>query len=182
MEERKMAGKIEIGYSDQLGKTLSVMGKMGLLLVSADSAGKPNAMTIGWGTVGIIWGKPIFTVLVRPSRYTYNLMEQSADFTVNVPTPNMADIVAFCGSKSGRDYDKFKEKGLIALSGKNVKSPIIEQCAIHYECKIVHKNDVMKDNLEGRIVSSAYKSGDFHTIYYGEILGVYASLDLLETP
>lgn len=175
-----MSEKIEIGYTDHLDKMLNVMGKMGLLLVSADSEGKPNAMTIGWGTIGIIWGKPIFTVLVRPSRYTYDLMEKSEDFTVNVPTADMADAVMFCGSKSGRDFDKFKEKGLIALSGKNVKSPIIEQCAINYECKIIHKNNVIKEKLDGKIISSAYKSGDFHTIYYGEILGVYASPDLVK--
>jgi len=180
MEEIEMAEKIEIGFTEHLDKTLSVMGKMGLLLVSADPKGKPNAMTIGWGTVGIIWGKPIFTVLVRPSRYTYGLIENSEDFTVNVPTADMRDAVNFCGSKSGRDYDKFKENGLIALPSKNVKTPAIEQCSIHYECKIVHKNDVMKEKLDGKIVSSAYKSGDFHTIYYGEILGVYASPELVK--
>jgi len=170
--------KIEIGYTDHLDKTLNIMGKMGLLLVSADQSGKPNAMTIGWGTVGIIWGKPIFSVLVRPSRYTFSLMEKSDDFTVNVPTDEMSDIVNFCGTKSGRDYDKFKEKGLIALPARHVKSPIIEQCPINYECKVVHKNNVMKDNLDGRIISSAYRSGDFHTIYYGEILGIYADSDI----
>jgi flavin reductase (DIM6/NTAB) family NADH-FMN oxidoreductase RutF len=175
-----MAEKVEIGFFDYLNKTLSVMGKIGLLLVSAKSNEKPNAMTIGWGTIGIIWGKPIFSVLVRPSRYTYDLMEQSEDFTVNVPTEDMRGAVNFCGTKSGRDYDKFKENGLIVLPSKTIKTPAIEQSAIHYECKIVHKNNVIKEKLDGMIISSAYKSGDFHTIYYGEILGVYASLDLLD--
>ena len=156
------------------------MGKMGLLLVSVDPVGKPNTMTIGWGTVGIIWGKPIFTVLVRPSRYTHNCMESTGDFTVNVPSAKMSEIVAFCGSASGRDHDKFKEKGLIAVPGNAVKSPIIEQCLIHYECKVVHKNNVLKENLDGRIISSAYKSGDFHTIYHGEILAAYASPDFIK--
>jgi flavin reductase (DIM6/NTAB) family NADH-FMN oxidoreductase RutF len=134
-------------------------------------------MTIGWGTIGIIWGKPIFVVLVRPSRYTHGLIEQMEDFTVNVPAADMADVVAFCGSASGRDHDKFAEKGLIAVPGRKVKSPIIDQCVIHYECKVVHKNDVLKDNLASEIISSAYPRGDFHTIYYGEILSVYASPD-----
>jgi len=172
-----MPEKVEIGYTDYLKETFEVMGKMGLLLVSVDPAGKPNAMTIGWGTVGIIWGKPIFTVLVRPSRYTHNCIEHTCDFTVNIPSKKMSDIVAFCGSESGRDYDKFKEKGMIAVPGKTVKSPIIEQCLIHYECKVVHRNDVLKEKLDGKIISSAYKSGDFHTIYYGEILRVCASPD-----
>ncbi len=168
-----MTEKMEIGYTERLIEVFDVMGKMGLLLVSVDENGKPNAMTIGWGTIGIIWGKPIFTVLVRPSRYTHKLIELTNDFTVNVPTEDLSDIVAFCGSASGRDYDKFKEKGLTAIPGKHVKSPIIDECILHYECKVIHKNNVMKDNLDGRIISSAYSSGDFHTIYYGEILSVY---------
>ncbi|MBD3180653.1 flavin reductase family protein [Candidatus Poribacteria bacterium] len=155
-------------------ETIELMANPGLLLVSVDSAGKPNAMTIGWGTIGIIWGKPIFTVLVRPSRYTYGLMEETGDFTVNVPNADMRDTVMFCGTKSGRDYDKFKENSLIAVPSKEIKSPGIEQCPIHYECKVVHKNDVLKEKLDGKIISSAYSGGDFHTIYYGEILAAYA--------
>jgi len=175
-----MSDKVEASYTEYLKETFDVMRKMGLLLVSTDAAGKPNAMTIGWGTVGIIWGKPIFIVLVRPSRYTHGLMEQTEDFTVNVPTTDLADAVAFCGSASGRDHDKFSEKGLVAVPGKKVKSPVIEQCVIHYECKVVHKNDVLKDKLASEIAASAYRAGDFHTIYYGEILSVYASPDAQE--
>ena len=172
-----MSNKVEVSYADYLKETLDALRKPGLLLVSADASGKPNAMTIGWGTIGIIWGKPIFVVLVRPSRYTHGLIEQMEDFTVNVPSADMADVVAFCGSASGRDHDKFAEKGLVAVPGRKVKSPIIDQCVIHYECKVVHKNDVLKDNLASEIVSSAYPRGDFHTIYFGEILSVYASPD-----
>ena len=172
-----MSNKVEVSYTDYLKETLDALRKPGLLLVSADASGKPNAMTIGWGTIGIIWGKPIFIVLVRPSRYTHGLIEHTEDFTVNVPSTDMADVVAFCGSASGRDHDKFAEKGLVAVPGRKVKSPIIDQCVIHYECKVVHKNDVLKGNLASEIISSAYPRGDFHTIYYGEILSVYASPD-----
>lgn len=175
-----MSNKVEAGNFDYLNETLDVLAKPGLLLVSTDADGKPNAMTIGWGTVGIIWGKPIFVVLVRPSRYTHGLMEQTEDFTVNVPSADLRKAVAFCGSKSGRDCDKFAEQGLTAVPGKKVKSPIIDECVIHYECKVVHKNDVLKDKLADAIVSSAYPAGDFHTIYYGEILSVYASPDARE--
>ena len=175
-----MSGKIEASLTDYLKETLDKLSNPGVLLVSVDADGKPNAMTIGWGTIGIIWGKPIFVVLVRPSRYTYGLMEQTDDFTVNVPSAELRKAVAFCGSESGRDYDKFAEMEMTAVPGKKVKSPIIDECVIHYECKVVHKNDVLKDELASEIVSSAYPSGDFHTIYYGEILSVYASPDARE--
>jgi len=170
--------KIKAHYTDYLKETLEILHGDGLLLVSVDKAGKPNTMAIGWGTIGVIWGKPIFIVLVRPSRYTHGLMEQADDFTVNVPPAKLSDIVAFCGSASGRNHDKFKEKGLVAVPGKKVKSPVIEQCVIHYECKVVHKNNVLKDKLASSIISSYYPKGDFHTVYFGEIVAVYASSDV----
>ena len=172
--------KVEVSYTDYMKETTQVMKEKGLLLVSVDGNGKPNAMTIGWGTIGIIWGKPIFVVLVRPSRFTYGLIEQTGDFTVNVPPEELAEAVAFCGSASGRDVDKFKEKNLTAAPGKKVKSPIIEECLVHYECKMVHKNDVLKEELASEIQSSSYPTGDYHRIYFGEILSVSASRDARE--
>lgn len=169
--------KVDIEYTDYVSEMLDVLGSPGLLLVSADAAGKPNAMTIGWGTIGIIWGKPIYCVLVRPSRFTFSLIEETNDFTVNVPYRDMGDIVEYCGTVSGRDYDKFVEKGLTATPGRRVKSPIIEECAIHYECKVVHKNKVIPAELTQEIRDKSYPGGDFHTVYFGEIVAAYADGD-----
>jgi flavin reductase (DIM6/NTAB) family NADH-FMN oxidoreductase RutF len=176
-KKKNTMSKIKAHYTDYLKETLEVLHGDGLLLVSVDARGKPNTMAIGWGTIGVIWGKPIFIVLVRPSRYTHRFMEQADDFTVNVPPPELSDITAFCGRVSGRDHDKFKEKRLIAVPGKKVKSPIIEQCVIHYECKVVHKNSVLKNGLASSIIASYYPKGDLHTVYFGEIVSVYASRD-----
>jgi len=172
--------KVDIEYTDCLSEMLDLLQSPGLLLASADAAGKPNTMAIGWGTIGIIWGKPIYCVLVRPSRFTFGLMEETNDYTVNVPYPDMADIVEYCGTVSGRDHDKFAEKGLTAVQGRKVKSPIIEECAIHYECKVVHKNKVVPAELTQEILDSAYPSGDFHTVYFGEIVAAYADEDTAE--
>jgi len=169
--------KVETSYTDYLKETYDMLGHGGLLLASTDAQGNPNAMTIGWGAVGIIWRRPIFVVLVRPSRYTFDLIEITDDFTVNVPTPELADKVLYFGTVSGRDQDKFKAKGFTAIPGKKVKSPIIEECVIHYECSVVHKNDVIPDELTEEIRNSAYPQGDFHRIYFGEILAVYADAD-----
>lgn len=168
--------KVEIRYTDYMKETLEAMGHGGLLLVTSDPLGKPNAMTIGWGSIGQIWGRPIFVALVRPSRYTHALIEQTGEFTINVPPKDLSDIVLFCGTVSGRDRDKFKEKGLTAAPGKRVHSPIIEECVIHYECKVVHANDVLKDRL-GSGVASSYPAGDYHRLYFGEILAAYADPD-----
>lgn len=172
--------KIEVSYTGYLKETIKMLRHGGLLLASTDAEGNPNAMTIGWGSIGTIWAKPIFIVLVRPSRYTYNLIEITSDFTVNVPTPELADEVSYFGTVSGRDQNKFKEKGLTVIPSKKVKSPIIEECAINYECKVVHKNDVIPDDLVDEIRNSIYRQGNFHRIYFGEILAVYADINAKE--
>jgi len=166
--------KREVDYRTVLERTVRVMGEMGLLLAAQDSKGKPNAMAIGWGTPGIIWGKPIFVVYVRPSRYTYRLIEQTNAFTVNVPTPKLQEAVSFCGSVSGREHDKFKEMGLTAVAAKHVPAPLIEECPIQFECVVVHKNDVIPKELTEEIQAGAYPKGDFHRCYFGEILACYA--------
>ncbi len=169
--------KITVGFADHLKETYRTMSRDGILLVSQSRAGRPNIMTIGWGSAGIIWGKPIFIVLVRPSRYTYGCVEQVPEFTVNVPTPDMKEMVKYCGTRSGRDVDKFKELGLTALKSAMVEPPLIGECAIHYECRVVHSNDVLPDELARQIITGCYPQGDFHRVYFGEILRTCVDAD-----
>ena len=83
--------KVQVKFTDYFAQTIQRMREDGLLLVSTGTDGKANVMTIGWGTIGCIWSRPVFIVLVRPSRYTYSRLEQVSDFTVNVPPPELAD-------------------------------------------------------------------------------------------
>ena len=162
----------EVPYAQHFSAVMRVMTGQGLLLASG--AERPNAMTIGWGTIGSVWGKPMWIVLVRPSRYTYQLIEKAGDFTVNVPTKELARACAVCGSSSGRDMDKFKDCGLTAGKSRRVRAAFIEQCPMHYECKVVHSNDVAPASLAQEIRGSCYGGGDYHRVYWGEILGAYA--------
>jgi len=164
----------EVPYVTFLHQTLSLLTDPGLLLVAADGQGRPNAMTIGWGSLGVIWGKPIFTVLVRPSRFTYGHLEASDSFTVCVPSPEFYKAVSFCGTRSGRDQDKFEACGLNPLPSTHISAPGIEGCPLIYECQTVHTNDVLPATLAPSIQASAYGGGDFHRIYYGQIEAVRA--------
>ena len=164
----------EVHYTHDLDKTLGALTRGGILLASTKRSGESNTMTIGWGTVGTIWGKEIFVVMVRPSRYTHEFIEDSGEFTVNVPTPDMKKWVAYAGTKSGRDGDKFAEFGMTISPGQKVSAVTIDACPLVYECKVVHKNEVIPANLDPDITSRSYPRGDFHTVYFGEILGVYA--------
>lgn len=162
----------EVLHTTYLQETLALLSSPGLFLVTAGADGKPNAMTIGWGMIGVIWSKPIFTVLVRPSRYTYKLLEESDSFTVCVPSRALHEAVNLCGTRSGRDCDKFQECDLTILPSTRVTAPGIAGCPVVYECQIVHTNDVIPANLTGKIQARAYPGGNFHRIYYGEILSV----------
>jgi len=66
-------------------------------------------MTIGWATIGHVWRKSIIMVAARLSRHTFSIIETAEDFTVSIPSSDMKKEIMFCGTKSGRDYNKFKE-------------------------------------------------------------------------
>jgi flavin reductase (DIM6/NTAB) family NADH-FMN oxidoreductase RutF len=141
------------------------------LTVKAGSA--LNTMTIGWATFGFIWRKPIMMVAVRSSRHTFGIMEAAEDFTVTVPAGDMGKETAFCGSKSGRDLDKFKMCNLEIENGSKVVSPIIKTPGQHYECKIVYKSAMNPADLDKNYDASLYPQKDYHTLYFGEILACY---------
>lgn len=146
----------------------------GLLLVSEGDDGKPNAMTIGWGLVGTMWSEPFFVVAVRLSRHTHKLMEEADKFTVCLPAKGMTEALNVCGNKSGRDMDKLKELGLTTKKGLALAAPYIVECPVHYECEVAFKTQVEKGDLKKELESSVYASGNYHTLYYGHIKGVYA--------
>jgi len=166
--------KIAVDYYRFVDETINRMNNGGLLLVSMGLNNIPNVMTIGWGLIGRMWREPFFVVAVRKSRYTYKLLEERGEFTVNVPTDGMENILEYCGTVSGREHDKFKELGLTAVKSYNISVPYIAQCPIHYECKVSFKVEVTPGSLEEYLEKSIYPSGNYHTLYFGRILGVYA--------
>lgn len=172
-----MTDRIEVPLSHRFAEMLEILQDSGLLLASTKRSGRSNVMTIGWGTVGVIWALPIFTVLVRPSRYTYEFIEDSGEFTVNVPAPDMTAFVDFCGSHSGRDVDKFAEYQVAVTRGRSVSSVTIDACPCVYECRVVHKNDMVPAACADKVLSGYYAAGDFHRVYHGEVLGVFATVE-----
>jgi len=146
--------------------------KRGCFMVAGSDA--PNFMTIGWATAGIIWGKPIMMVAVRLSRYTHDKMDALKEFTVCIPKDGtMAKELAFAGVKSGRDYDKAKELGLTYLPADKVSVPLLSDCAAAYECKVVYETEMHEAHLDAELRERYYKTGDYHTLYFGEILACH---------
>ena len=161
-----------VDYTRHFDLVMKVLTSRGLLLGGYDAAGKANLMTIGWGSIGSVWGMPMWTVLVRPSRYTYACIEHSGAFSVCVPAAGMKSACAVCGSKSGRDMDKLAACHLTARPGSAAKAPDVLECPIVYQCQVVHSNDVVPPRLAAEIQAGFYKSGDYHRVYSGRIVAV----------
>ncbi|MBN2468046.1 MAG: flavin reductase family protein [Deltaproteobacteria bacterium] len=127
-----------------------------------------NTMTIGWATIGFAWGNPTLMVMVRKSRHTFTIMENAADFTVTFPLTNMQKEINLCGTKSGRDLDKFQAANLKIRPARKVISPIIDTPGLHIECTIVYKAAIDPASLvKGH--EKLYPRKDYHTLYFGEI-------------
>lgn len=96
---------------------------------------KPNIITVAWaGTV--CTNPPMLSISVRPERYSYHLIEESGEFVVNLTTQDLVRATDFCGVRSGRDLDKFKECHLTPLPSKLIKAPGIAESPVNIECKV----------------------------------------------
>lgn len=151
----------------------------GGILLTAAANGRVNTMTIGWGMLGMEWGVPIFTVYVRESRFTKTLLDENPEFTINVPLGDFdRKILGFCGTKSGRDVDKFQALGLTAVPGVEVNAPAIAQLPLTLECRVIYRRDqepaaIAPNFLERYYPQDAAGKQDFHTIYMGQVVSSY---------
>ena len=151
------------------------------VLLTASADGRTNPMTIGWGTLGVEWGRELFVAYVRSSRFTYGLIEKSGEFTVSVPMrtgekdldQRINRILAVCGSKSGRDTDKVAELGLTLVDGEKVAAPAIEELPLTLECRVLHKIEQDESRLPEDLRERYYATDAPHTAYYAEIVSAY---------
>ena len=139
-----------------------------------------NPMTIGWAQFGVVWARPVVTVMVRKSRFTYSLMEQTDVFTVSFPhAKQMGKEIAFCGVRSGRDVNKEKEANLSRLAPRAGGAEAVAGCGLVFECRIVQKQlldlDTFDPDFRARYYGDdqALPDGDPHVLYVGEVLAAY---------
>lgn len=157
---------------DYAGIALDSLGKGAFLTTKVGN--EVNTMTIAWGSLGIMWGKDTITIVVRPSRHTYELIEKSTHFTVSLPqTPAMKEALAICGTKSGRDINKFDAAKISLLPGQSSDIPVIKGAGLHIEAKILYRQKMDTAALPEEIRNLKYASGDYHVFYIAEILAAY---------
>jgi len=163
----------QIKFNEKAFELLEQLMK-GAFLTVKDKDGNLNTMTIAWGSLGYMWRKPIFITMVRYSRHTYKLIENSDNFTVSFPlNGQLKEMLAFCGTKSGRDVDKFESGEITPLNSTIVETPVIKECDLHLECKIVYKQPVDPQYFSEDITAIYGEEKDYHVLYYGEIVSCW---------
>ena len=148
-------------------------------LVTAGNKNKYNTMTVSWGGVGVLWNKNVVYIFVRDSRYTKEFLDKTGEFTVNIPLAKVdKNIVAVCGTKSGRDLDKLEALNLTTVPGQTVSVPGIRELPLTLECKVIYRQEQNPEAIDKACFDRYYtqgtrNEGDYHTVYYGEITKVY---------
>ena len=174
--------KREVNPFDYAGEICKALPK-GILLTTRNGE-KLNTMTIGWGHIGIDWSRPVFIAYVRESRYTKQYLEENGEFTVNVPMGKVnPKILGICGTRSGRDMDKFAELGLTPEEPLTISVPGIKELPLTLECKVIYKQQQDLSAIPQDILDRYYpveseelhpgSDRDYHICYYGQILKAY---------
>ena len=175
-----MKQKIEV--LDYAGEIIKATKSGVLLTTKADE--KVNTMTIGWGTIGIEWEKPIFIAFIRESRFTKELLEKNPEFTINIPQGSFdKKILGVCGTKTGRDIDKINDLNLTLESPEVISVPGIKELPLTLECKVIYKQmqdekqitQENKDKFYPPNIDSSFAGAnrDYHIAYYAEIVAAY---------
>lgn len=120
----------------EIWKPGNMLYPLPVVMVSmADAAGKYNIITIAWaGTV--CTNPPMVSISVRPDRYSFPILKETGEFVVNLTTRELAFATDFCGVKSGREVDKFRELGLTPLPAEKVRAPLIGESPVNVECRV----------------------------------------------
>ncbi len=148
--------------SKQLWKAGNMVYPLPAVMVSCGNMENGNIITIAW-TGTICTNPPMVYISIRPTRYSYELIKESMEFVINLTTQNLAKATDFCGVKSGKDYDKFKENKLTPIKGDFVSAPMIEESPVNIECRVTEIKELGS-----------------HHMFIAEVLGVHVDQQYMD--
>lgn len=135
-------------------------------------SGDYNVMTVAWGGIGVMWGKPFVHIVVRPVRHTFGFIERYDTFTLCAFPEICRESVRLLGSKSGRDTEKLKESGLTPMAAQTVNAPVFCEAELIIECRKIYRDQIKPENFLDQEIDKQYPRKDYHYIYYGQMLHV----------
>lgn len=140
-----------------------------MLVAAADKQGKSNAMTASWGGMGILWGKKVAFVFIRPQRYTKNFVDEAENFSLSFFGEEYRKMLSYMGRVSGRDKDKIKNSGLTLKIVDG--SPVFQEAEMTLICKKLYRQTIDENCfIDKSIIQSCYPEKDYHDVYVAEII------------
>jgi flavin reductase (DIM6/NTAB) family NADH-FMN oxidoreductase RutF len=167
-----MTERVNVDAYQESGELFHRMEHGGVLCTVADRAGRTNLLTLGWGLLGRRHGDyPILAIAITPLRYSFRLIEEVPEFVIAVPDDSLADAVSLCGTRSGRDMDKWAAAGLTPVAALHVQPPAVRQCPLNLECRVYTRVTPPHMLLMPRHRRMPLE--EQHTIYFAEVLAAY---------
>lgn len=140
-------------------------------LLGAKNGDKSNAMTISWGSMGVMWNKNVAFAFVRPQRYTLEFIDNSDMFTLSFFGKEMRNELSYCGSVSGRNEDKLKTCGFTEYDCDG--APCFEEARLTLVCRKLYRQELSSDCFIDKILDGrCYPQEDYHVMFAGEIVKV----------
>lgn len=146
-----------------------------LLTAGVFEEGLFNTMTVSWGGLGTMWGRPYAQVVVRPSRYTFGFMERYDSFTLCAFPEAFRGALNLLGTRSGRDGDKLTAAGLVPIASTRVAAPGFAEAELILECRKIYWDDMDPAHFLDPAIENHYPMKDYHRIYFGAILAIHGT-------
>ena len=168
----------EIPFDKLMVKAHDLWENQWFLLTCGDFSEKRfNTMTVAWGSLGSMWNKPFAQVVVRPTRYTYEFMEEYDTFTLCAFPSQYKKALLLLGSKSGRDGDKIAETGLTPVASTVVPAPSFSEAKLVLECRKMYWDDMKPSHFLSSDIDDNYPEKDYHRIYFGEVIAIVGEIN-----
>jgi len=164
----------EIPFDQFTSNVFKLWDKEWLALTSGDfKINQFNAMTVAWGSFGIMWNKPFVMVVVRPTRHTFQFINQYDTFSLCGFPEEFHNLLSVLGSKSGRDTDKVKEVGLTPIQLEKIAAPGYAEADLIFQCRRMFWEDFDPSKFLDSSIESHYVKKDYHRLIFGEILRIH---------
>ncbi|OPZ28990.1 MAG: Flavoredoxin [Lentisphaerae bacterium ADurb.BinA184] len=134
-----------------------------------------NAMTVAWGSFGVMWNKPFAQVVVRPQRHTAGFITKHNSFTLCAFPESCRKALTLCGTKSGRDTDKIQEAGLTPIPSTAVAAPGFKEAELIIECRKIYHDRFRPENFLSPDIAGVYPAADYHLVLFGEIAAIHGT-------
>lgn len=147
----------------------SLIGDRWMLVAATDKSGRTNAMTASWGGMGVLWGKKVAFVFIRPQRYTKRFVDEADKFTLSFFDDSYKNMLGYMGKVSGKDEDKLAKSGLTVTDKDG--APVFKEASLTLVCRKMYRDTLKEENfIDKSNIEKWYPQKDYHDVYVAEIV------------